>query len=162
MDVRVDRNHFGRQIESFQADVDLAFLSGGEGERGPSAGKPEPFSAIFIRAPVVEKDLEARDGIQVEEDRRHDTVVAPSKETGDDQAARAVGAGVEVLGTLPGSRKIVKDGVPVDEACEGDIVAVRQGNVFGTSFHPELTDDSRIHVWWVKEIIAGMKQALSG
>lgn len=156
LDVRVDRNHFGRQVESFQADVDLTFLSDDKGEEGPSAGTPEPFTAIFIRAPVVEKVLKARDGIQVEEERRHDTVVAPSKNAADDQGAKTVGARVEILGMLPGRSKIVKDGVPIDETCEGDIVAVRQENVFGTSFHPELTNDARIHVWWLKEIVAGM------
>ena len=36
---------------------------------------------------------------------------------------------------------------------DGDIVAVRQGNVFGTSFHPELTGDERIHAWWLEEVI---------
>lgn len=34
-----------------------------------------------------------------------------------------------------------------------DIVAVRQGNVLGTSFHPELTDDIRMHVWWLEEVL---------
>jgi 5'-phosphate synthase pdxT subunit len=36
---------------------------------------------------------------------------------------------------------------------DGDIVAVRQGNVFGTSFHPELTGDERIHAWWLGEVV---------
>jgi len=35
----------------------------------------------------------------------------------------------------------------------GDIIAVRQGNCFGTSFHPELTGDERIHVWWLGEVL---------
>ena len=39
----------------------------------------------------------------------------------------------------------------------GDIVAVRQGNVFGTSFHPELTKDQRIHVWWLGEVIKALE-----
>jgi 5'-phosphate synthase pdxT subunit len=41
-----------------------------------------------------------------------------------------------------------------DEA--GDIVAVRQGNVFGTSFHPELSGDARLHVWWVGEVLKAL------
>lgn len=39
-----------------------------------------------------------------------------------------------------------------EKRSEEDIVAVRQRNVFGTSFHPELTDDIRIHVWWLRHV----------
>jgi 5'-phosphate synthase pdxT subunit len=81
LDVTVDRNAFGRQADSFEADLDVA-------------GLDEPFPAVFIRAPVVDD----------------------------------VGEGVEVLAGV--------DGRPV---------AVRQDNVVGTAFHPELTDDARIH-----------------
>ena len=81
LDVTVDRNAFGRQADSFEADLDVA-------------GLEEPFPAVFIRAPVVDD----------------------------------VGDGVEVLAGV--------DGRPV---------AVRQDNVVGTAFHPELTDDARIH-----------------
>ena len=81
LDITVDRNAFGRQADSFEADLDVA-------------GLDEPFPAVFIRAPVVDD----------------------------------VGEGVEVLAGV--------DGRPV---------AVRQDNVVGTAFHPELTDDARIH-----------------
>ena len=81
LDVSVDRNAFGRQKDSFEADLDVS-------------GLDEPFPAVFIRAPVVDD----------------------------------VGDEVEVLAGV--------DGRPV---------AVRQDNVVGTAFHPELTDDSRIH-----------------
>jgi 5'-phosphate synthase pdxT subunit len=81
LDVTVDRNAFGRQVDSFEAPLDVA-------------GFDEPFHAVFIRAPVVD----------------------------------AVGDGVEVLAEW--------DGRPV---------AVRQGPIVGTAFHPELTDDDRIH-----------------
>jgi len=81
LDVSVERNAFGGQRESFEADVDVA-------------GLDEPFHAVFIRAPVVER----------------------------------VGDGVDVLAEF-----------------RGDTVAVRQDNVVGTAFHPELTDDHRIH-----------------
>jgi 5'-phosphate synthase pdxT subunit len=84
LDVTVRRNAFGRQVDSFEADIDLA------GVDGP------PFRAVFIRAPWVEQ----------------------------------AGPGVEVLGTEPRT---------------GRIVAVRQGPVLATSFHPELTRDGRIH-----------------
>ena len=84
LDVTVRRNAFGRQVDSFESDIDLA------GVDGP------PFRAVFIRAPWVEQ----------------------------------AGPGVEVLGTEPRT---------------GRIVAVRQGPVIATSFHPELTRDGRIH-----------------
>ncbi|PFH58707.1 hypothetical protein XA68_13323 [Ophiocordyceps unilateralis] len=106
IDVRVHRNHFGRQIESFETDVDLPFLAGDD-------SASTTFPGVFIRAPVVEDVLP--------------------------------GAAVSVLATLP-SRDKVRRGA-------GDIIAVRQGNAFGTSFHPELTADPRIHVWWLREIL---------
>jgi 5'-phosphate synthase pdxT subunit len=84
LDITVRRNAFGRQVDSFESDIDLA------GVDGP------PFRAVFIRAPWVEQ----------------------------------AGPGVEVLGTEPRT---------------GRIVAVRQGPVLATSFHPELTRDGRIH-----------------
>jgi 5'-phosphate synthase pdxT subunit len=85
IDMVVRRNAFGRQIDSFESDLDFA------GER---------VHAIFIRAPWVE----------------------------------SVGADVEVLGIAePGDR----------------IVAVRQGPLLATSFHPELTGDTRVHRYFV-------------
>ncbi|MEF8777626.1 MAG: pyridoxal 5'-phosphate synthase glutaminase subunit PdxT [Natronomonas sp.] len=81
LDVSVDRNAFGRQKDSFEAEIDVS-------------GLDSPFPAVFIRAPKIDE----------------------------------VGPDVEVLATV--------DDRPV---------AVRQGNVLGTSFHPELTEDSRIH-----------------
>ena len=81
LDVSVDRNAFGRQIDSFEAPLDVV-------------GLDEPFPAVFIRAPAIDD----------------------------------VGEGVEILAKW--------DGRPV---------AVRDGPVVGTAFHPELTNDSRIH-----------------
>lgn len=81
IDLAVRRNGFGRQIDSFEADVAVV-------------GLDEPLHAVFIRAPVVE----------------------------------SVGPDVEVLAEL--------DGHPV---------AARQGPVFVTSFHPELSGDARLH-----------------
>uniref|UniRef100_A0A093XQ78 glutaminase n=2 Tax=Talaromyces marneffei PM1 TaxID=1077442 RepID=A0A093XQ78_TALMA len=133
IDVRVNRNHFGRQTESFQAPLDLPFLQ--------DSTSPEnlPFNGVFIRAPVVEKILPHQKGIQIEEDQREETVVAPSREVIDTAA-----------------QQVLEDEV---EWCEfdaekeaGDIIAVKQGNVFGTSFHPELTDDPRIHLWWLRQV----------
>lgn len=93
MDIRVCRNAFGAQRESFE--VDLAV---------PTLGDA-PAHAVFIRAPIVE----------------------------------SVGPDVEVLARVePGLF-----GAP------GDIVAVRQGTLLGTAFHPEVTDDLRFHSYFL-------------
>ena len=63
---------------------------------------------------------------------------------------------VEVLATLPGRVGKVKGPESharlADEGA-GDVVAVRQGNVLGMSFHPELTGDARIHTWWLRQLV---------
>ena len=87
----VRRNAFGRQVDSFETDVDIA-------------GMDEPFPAVFIRAPWVE----------------------------------SVGEGVEVLARV----------TPPNGA--DTIVAVRQGPLVATSFHPELTGDPRFHETFVR------------
>lgn len=149
LDVRVNRNHFGRQIESFQADLELPFLRqavGGDGEDFDTAQRP--FKAIFIRAPVVEKILPAVLGVQEGEASVEGMVVAPSCALASGLSENLKDAPVEILATLPGRAAKLAE-VNTDA---GDIVAVRQGNVFGTSFHPELTGDARIHVWWLEEV----------
>lgn len=147
IDVRVNRNHFGRQIESFQADLHLPFL-------GDASSKADPFPGIFIRAPIVEKILPNVAGEQVEEQTISNTVVAPSRQARDDTAKAAMSSKVEIMGILPGRlKKAAARGAEVQTVEEiGDIIAVRQGNVFGTSFHPELTNDLRIHVWWLQQV----------
>ena len=141
--MRVNRNHFGRQTESFEAELDLAFLPVED-----SSSSAKSFNGIFIRAPVVEKLLPTIQGEQVEEGARDDVVIAPAQEKSHTDQP------VEIMARLPGrSRRLVEkvELAGLDEEV-GDIIAVRQGNVFGTSFHPELTDDSRIHVWWLDRV----------
>ena len=92
MDIGVQRNAFGRQIDSFEQDLDI-----------PAFDSP-PFHAIFIRAPIVVR----------------------------------VGESVKVISALPGGRP----------------VAVRQGNRMATSFHPELTNDTRFHQYFL-DLAAG-------
>ncbi|KAK5988532.1 putative pyridoxal 5'-phosphate synthase subunit PDX2 [Cladobotryum mycophilum] len=120
LSVRVHRNHFGRQIESFQSSLELPFLS-------THGGDASPFPGVFIRAPVVEELLDRSEG-------------SPQ---------------VEVLAKLPGRVNKMKAGLSQASTKDdsGDIIAVRQGNILGTSFHPELTPDARIHVWWLQEIL---------
>lgn len=120
--VRVHRNHFGRQIESFVADLELPFLRGDD-EKQQQQQPARPFSGVFIRAPVVEAVLDP--------------------------------AAVETMARLPGRKTragIDRPSESEGDAEAGDIVAVRQGNIFATSFHPELTDDIRVHVWWLGEV----------
>ena len=88
--LQVRRNAFGRQVDSFETPVEITGIEGG------------PVTAVFIRAPWVEKVI------------------------GD----------VEVLGQ-------------VGEGPDARIVAVRQGNLLATSFHPELTGDLRLHSYFV-------------
>ncbi len=88
MDIEVQRNAFGRQVESFEIDLEVPALR-------QVSDDVRPFHAVFIRAPLIER----------------------------------VGPGVEILATLP----------------DGRIVAARQGHWLATSFHPELTDDTRFH-----------------
>ena len=153
LDVRVNRNHFGRQTESFEADIELPFLGARSGGEGHGKGM-DPFRGIFIRAPVVEKLLPVLSGEQTEEGTREDTVIAPSRPAARDVAKLAVDQPVEVMATLPGrgARLAEKLNPEKVENEMGDIIAVRQGNVFGTSFHPELTQDARIHVWWLLQV----------
>lgn len=118
--VRVHRNHFGRQIESFESGLDLPFL------QDPG----ESFPGVFIRAPVVEEIISTA-------------------------AAQDERPPVQVLAKLPGRLDKMKPGLSQANTKDdsGDIIAVRQGNVLGMSFHPELTKDARIHVWWLREIL---------
>jgi 5'-phosphate synthase pdxT subunit len=102
LDVVVRRNAFGRQVDSFESDVDFADVGGG------------PMHAVFIRAPWVE----------------------------------SVGDGVEVLARVPAADR----GPGVGHEADGRIVAVRQEQLLATSFHPELTGDTRVHGLFVKMV----------
>jgi 5'-phosphate synthase pdxT subunit len=84
MDIKVNRNAFGRQVDSFEIPLRIT-----------GAAEEPPFNAVFIRAPLV-------------------THTDPQ---------------VSVLATLP----------------DGGIVAARQGHWLATAFHPELTNDDRLH-----------------
>ncbi|KAK8010021.1 pyridoxal 5'-phosphate synthase subunit PDX2 [Apiospora arundinis] len=167
LDVRVHRNHFGRQNESFIGNLELGFLrsscrsnssnsNGGTSTaaNGNDESSSTPFEAVFIRAPVVDKLLTAN--------VVHDPEATPQDPAAEEQEPEKTkdnNAPVEVLAILPGrhaSNKAAAAGElgPVSPEGAGDIIALRQGNVFGTSFHPELTDDIRIHVWWLEQILS--------
>ncbi len=95
MDIGVQRNSYGRQIDSFEQDLEVNAFDGG------------PFHGVFIRAPGVIR----------------------------------VGDGVEVLASLP----------------DGQAVAVRQGRMLASSFHPELTNHTRFHQYFLDLASPGSK-----
>ncbi len=101
LDMIVRRNAFGRQVDSFEEDLEFTGVDGG------------PVHAVFIRAPWVES-------------------ASPQ---------------VEVLARVSDDPE-----VPGGEAAAGRIVAVRQGPVLATAFHPELTGDTRVHRLFVKMV----------
>ena len=92
IDIAVDRNAYGRQVASFEADVELA-------------GDDAPLRGVFIRAPRL----------------------------------RAAGPDVEVLAEL-----------------DGEPVLLRDGRVLVASFHPELTDDPRVHELFLDRVKESM------
>jgi 5'-phosphate synthase pdxT subunit len=92
MDIKVARNAFGRQVDSFEADLDISELK-------QATGTDEAFHAVFIRAPIIE----------------------------------SVSGDAKILASLP----------------DGRIVAAQQGHFLATSFHPELTGDSRFHEYFL-------------
>jgi 5'-phosphate synthase pdxT subunit len=94
LDATVQRNAFGRQVDSFEADLDVDGLS-------------SPMHAVFIRAPWIEK----------------------------------VGRSVEVLSSVEGP-----DG-------RRHPVVVRQGRILASSFHPELTADTRLHQMLIDMVV---------
>lgn len=161
LDVRISRNHFGRQAESFTVPLHLPFLrrDGGADRDGPEA----PFLAVFIRAPVVEALLpktHPRGG--------GEQVHAPAKlPAGEVERLFAGGGRVHVLAQLlrRGSLPRTEAAAEVDgerlcggAGCDAPVVAVRQGNVVGTSFHPELTGDVRMHRWWLERVVEDLQR----
>jgi 5'-phosphate synthase pdxT subunit len=92
MDITVQRNAFGRQVDSFEADLDIEALN-------LATQSSTPYHAIFIRAPII------------------DSVFGEAR----------------VLSALP----------------DGRIVAAQQGKILATSFHPELTSDTRFHEFFL-------------
>ena len=88
IDIEVERNAFGRQVDSFEADLKIENLNG------------KLFRAVFIRAPYIRK----------------------------------IGSNVKVLAKF-----------------KGKIIMARQKNILVSSFHPELTDDLRVHKYFLSE-----------
>ncbi len=92
MDIKVQRNAFGRQVDSFETDLEIDELM-------KATGTEHPYHAVFIRAPIIE----------------------------------SVHGNARVLSALE----------------DGRIVAAQEGHLLATSFHPELTDDTRFHEYFI-------------
>jgi 5'-phosphate synthase pdxT subunit len=92
MDIKVQRNAFGRQIDSFETDLDIPELK-------RATGTDADYHAVFIRAPIIE----------------------------------SVSGDAKILASIP----------------DGRIVAAQQGHLLATSFHPELTKDTRFHEYFL-------------
>jgi 5'-phosphate synthase pdxT subunit len=92
MDIKVERNAFGRQVDSFEEDLDVPELK-------QATNSDEDYHAVFIRAPIIE----------------------------------SVAGDAKVLASVP----------------DGRIVAAQQGHLLATSFHPELTNDTRFHEYFL-------------
>ncbi len=92
MDIRVARNAFGRQVDSFETDLDIPELK-------KATASESPYHAVFIRAPIIE----------------------------------SVHGDAKILSAL----------------ADGRIVAAQQGHLLATSFHPELTEDTRFHEYFL-------------
>ena len=124
LNVQVERNTYGRQLDSFIADVKLD--NWGHDLDGAD------FQCVFIRGPVIKKILGEAEACE-----EHDV---------EGGVVRAVFSNCEY--TKPEVLLKLKSG-------DGErIVAVRQGNVLGTSFHPELvTGEYRLHKWFIDEFV---------
>ena len=92
MDIKVKRNAFGRQVDSFETDLDIPELK-------EATGTQDDYHAVFIRAPIIE--------------------------------------------SVDGDAKVLAS------VSDGRIVAAQQGHLLATSFHPELTGDTRFHEYFL-------------
>lgn len=134
MNIRVARNAFGRQLESFEEVCDFSAFA-----PGVSA-----FNTVFIRAPVVTAIKGGEEWTPVGPKHTHQPNVCSLQEGEEDSPFDTIvsadctdSSPVEVLHSLE----------------NGLVVAVRQGNKLGTSFHPELSSDCSFHHWFVKEFV---------
>ena len=62
------------------------------------------------------------------------------------------------MATLPTQTPALQQNQEHEHRGTEDVIAVKQGNVFGISFHPELTADPRIHVWWLQEVLQAVER----
>lgn len=161
LDIKVERNAFGRQRESFVTDLSLPWING-VSEDGPI---PDPFKAVFIRAPVVETVLPVaelqKDNGGNGDQKSNRTREAPINDEGEVVEAPSLKPRSKIEEQVMAGRWDVKVLAELPARQEGEqkrIVAVQQGNVVGTSFHPELTGDWRMHRWWLMAVIEDLRR----
>ena len=94
LDITVERNAFGRQNDSFEAELEIPLIGN------------ESFGGVFIRSPIVTE---------------------------------------------------MKNGVDVIATLNNKTVAIKQGSVIGTSFHPELSNDTRLHKYFTSRVYEYVK-----
>jgi 5'-phosphate synthase pdxT subunit len=127
MDITVRRNAFGRQVDSFESELDI-----------PAIGEGGALHAVFIRAPWVEKV-----GLGVEILARVTPQLAAAS------TAPHASANYSPASTAPHASANYSPASTAPHASAGRIVAVRQGPLLATSFHPELTADVRMHAFFL-------------
>ncbi|KAG8989916.1 hypothetical protein FRB90_002009 [Tulasnella sp. 427] len=141
MDLKVGRNGWGSQVESFEADLTVKGMK----------DESRPFKGVFIRAPVILSLLQTTPGQPpVEVIARLPEEITPSDESAPFSAVDALGICIPSntgLPTPPNEREITQ---PEDLR---HLVALRQGNHLLTTFHPELTRDDRFHELFVREFV---------
>ncbi|GAA5871471.1 hypothetical protein JCM3774_005608 [Rhodotorula dairenensis] len=127
IDVRVSRNRFGRQLQSFAEPLVLDFLS----------PPTPPLLATFIRAPALHS-------------------VLPASSSGSSNASpveRLVRLPPKLLASVAPAKPALG---PSSAAAgpENDVVMWKQGDLLASSWHPELNkDDARVHEWWVRTMV---------
>lgn len=204
IDIRVGRNGFGSQVDSFEHQLDI-----------PTLDKSKPFPGVFIRAPIVDslllpKDIASVSSAEVTKvgrghgEAQQSFAVQPQgrfKDNGEplvDTSSRPSGMGrattdiaasavqltisvapalerngearsqrppLEILATLPrlprgavpgvggGNNETQEGFIGVRPEHDSMIVALKQGRLMCTSFHPELTTDSRLHEFFIKNCV---------
>lgn len=156
LDVSVARNHFGSQTDSFAVALEIPVLQQHLSVASNSEAGNSLFNCVFIRAPIVEAINISSESPTVFYSVFNDESVPAESFLSTSVVKAPIPAGweqiqrtekVEVLATLPA--ELSKSG---QELC----VAVRQGRIIGTSFHPELTEDTRLHQWWIKKCVLGI------
>jgi len=130
LDVSVERNAYGRQIDSFHAELEAPVVGG-------------TFHGVFIRAPRITR---VGDGVEV---------VARRVRVAEAKHEALAGAKHEALAEAKHKALAAAKHEPLAGA-QHEPVGVRAGRIVGLCFHPELTSDLRFHRWFLTEV-AGLR-----
>jgi len=145
VNIMVERNGWGGQVESFETPLYV------DGIREPN----RPFRGVFIRSPLIRDILPPT----------HQYGAKSTSILGSESLSRAPAPTsslpeIEVLARLTAdllpphpNPEIPNDDDPTDPQDDRTIVALRQGKKLITTFHPELTTDSRFHEYFIRECV---------